>query len=344
MPPDPTQPPESVLLQAWKGLRNTVSAERLGPDELVTARNVDLDDAGQPHRRRGYTRVAEGNWHSLFRSGRGIYAVRDGDLVKVRPGYTTQILASGLGPGPLAWCEVGPTLYFSSAVDSGKISAADVVTDWGAVGGDGTWLSPVVNPTATLNPVRGKQLGKPPMATAMCWLNGRIWMASGATLWATELYLYDFVDKTRNYLMFESDITVVGAVTDGMYVGTRSGVWFLTGTLAEMRRVPVLTAGAVPGSLVPAPPDLVSPQREHSRSAVLFLTTAGLCVGHDGGALDNLTETRVLLPDAERAAALFRRQDGVNQYIAVADSGGTPTTGARIGDFVDAEIRRFTGA
>ena len=44
--------------------------------------------------------------------------------------------------------------------------------------------------------------------------------------------------------------------------------------------------------------------------------------------------------DAGSAAAFYRRQDGVNQYIAVTNSGGTPSANTRIGDYVDAELIR----
>ena len=75
----------------------------------------------------------------------------------------------------------------------------------------------------------------------------------------------------------------------------------------------------------------------------MFLAKTGLCAGFNGGQSFNLTQNTMVFPDASNAAALFRRQDGVNSYVAVADSGGTPSSNARIGDYVDAEIRRFQG-
>ena len=74
--------------------------------------------------------------------------------------------------------------------------------------------------------------------------------------------------------------------------------------------------------------------------SISFLTTTGFCVAQDGGQAYNLTEDKVVFPDAVRSAALYRRQDGINQYIAVTDSGGTPTASTRIGDYVDAELIR----
>ena len=342
----PAPPPESFVIQEFAGLKNTVTAERLGPKEQAVARNIDLDDVGQMHRRRGYTRVATGRFHSLFQSTARIYGVSNDALGIIRPNYTFVPLRTSIGSARLAYVEVAGDVYFSSALSSGVIRADQTVDNWGAVTSAGTWLSPVVNPTTTLSPVGGRLLGRPPLATALAYLNGRIYLADGATVWATELFLYDYVDKTKTFLQFESDVTLVGSVSDGLYVGTTTGVWFLSGPFNEMKRVNIMSSAALPGSLVYLPAELVDTQmlklpQTNSKNAVLFLTTAGLCVGFDSGVTFNISQNNVVFPDATSAAAMWRRQDGVNQYIGVTDSGGSPTSSARMGDYMDAEIRRF---
>ncbi len=342
----PQQEQDSIALQKFTGLRNTVSPERLGPDELETARNVDLDDAGQLHRRRGFRRVATGNFHSLFESQSGVvYGVKNNALGIVNPDWTFYALRYGLGPNRLAYTQVGPTIYYSSGADSGQIDVVTgIVNDWGARTSAGIWDSPVTIPTDTLPEIRGRLLGKPPLATSLAYFNGRIYLGSGPVVWATSLYLYDYVDKTKNYLYFEADITFIGAVTDGIYVGTTAGVWFLSGAFNEMRRVPITSYAGIPGSLVSIPAELANPRElvslDNSKNAVIFLTSHGLMAGFDSGYTFNLTQTRVWFPDAMSAAPMFRQQDGINQYVAVANSGGTPSSNARIGDYVDAEIRR----
>lgn len=349
--PQESELPESIILQKFSGLRNTVTPERLAPDELARAVNVDIDDAGQIRRRRGYTRVSSGRWHSLFRSDSGaVYGVKDGSLGIVRPNYTFTSLQSGFTDEPLSYVQVGADIYFSALTNSGRITASNTVVPWGAVVDAGTWLSPVVNPTETLPPIAGRQLGKPPMATSLAYFNGRIYLANDRALWATELYLYNYTDKTKNYKYFEAPITALGAVADGIYVGTEIALWFLSGPFDAMKRVLVLDAGVLPGSMVAVPSELIHPQGQVNPAAplpagtvVAFMTTAGLVAGLDSGQIFNLTQTRVLFPEAISMAAFFRRQDGINQYIGVADSGGTPTTAARIGDYVDAVIVRSLG-
>jgi hypothetical protein len=245
---------------------------------------------------------------------------------------------------------VGDVVFFSSRTASGKYDVSTrQVHSWGQIGGEGTWLSPVVNPTSTLGQVNGKLLGKPPMATSLTYYNGRIYMAQGSTLWATELFLYDYLDKTRTFLQFEADITMLETVTDGVYVGTTEAVYFLKGDTFPLERLTLMSYGAVARSAVNVPAELIKPQIDQNpqspiRNAIVFLTDTGVVAGFDSGVIYNLTQAEVLLPDAQRAATMFRRQDGINQFVAVLDSGGTPSSTARIGDYADATIVRFNGA
>ena len=345
-PPPQDAPQESILFQKFSGLKNTVSAERLKPEELATAVNVDLDDAGQIRRRRGFDLKLSANCHSLFGAAAYTYVVKDGVLGILNLDFSFRSLGVTVGPEHLAYVQVGPDVYFSSSVISGHILPDSVsVVGWGASTSAGVWISPVVNPSDTIAPIAGKLLGKPPLATALAYLNGRIYLASGRAVWATELYMYDYVDKNKNYQYYESDVTMIGAVTDGLYVGTQTDVWFVGGTFSEMKRVPIVQAGALPGSLVSVPAELVIiKQQTSSKNAVLFMTTTGLYAGMDSGQCFNLTQDKVLFPAAIDTATMFRQQDGLNQYISVMNSAGTPASTANIGDYAEAEIRRFQGA
>ena len=325
-PQAPQIPPDSVVFANWEGLKNTVTRERLKPTELERAVNIDIDDAGQIHRRRGYTKVANGSYHSLFTNNAGrMYVVKDGALGILYPNYTFESLLPNIGPDPLDYVQVGGDIYFSSMTASGVIDISNNVSQWGQQVSPGQWLSPVVRPTETLPPTKGKFIAAPPMATSLTYWNGRIYLANGNTVWATELYLYNYVDQTKNFLQFESEVTMLATVTDGLYVGTADHVWFLSGPFNEMKRIPIMSYGVMPRSSVEVPAELIKPQINQDpqspiRNAVLFLTKTGLCAGFDGGIIYNLTQAEVLFPDAISAAPMFRRQDGVNSYVVTTRS------------------------
>lgn len=343
------------VLSNWEGLKNTLQPERLSDKDLVRARNIVLDDSGQPSRRRGYTLKIAGNVHSLWTSHQGVVlGVVNSELSIINPDYSHQPLAFvGTDPAsgelPLAYSQVGDQVYYVSPVDRGVVNVPE--RSWGPWG-DPTdlWLSPVVNPTETLPPVAGRLLKQPPNATCMTYYNGRLYLGQGPTMWATVLYLYNFVDATAGYKLFEADITMIGTVTDGIYVGTKEGLWFLTGeTYDTMKRIRVMDSGVIPGSMVEIPGELGNPAQVPLQAStpaevsIMFMTTRGVCIGEASGKTTNMTENKYLFPQAVGAAALYRRQDGVNQYIAKLDSGGSPLQTAAIGDYLDVTIIRGSG-
>lgn len=337
------EPPESIVLAAFAGIRNTVSEERLSTADLSAAVNVDIDDAGQLRRRRGFESRSNANYHSLREIAGRHFVVKDGILGTINPALTHTPLVA-VGPDPLCYTRVGDVVFFSSRSASGKV-VGDVVQPWGVTGGDGQWISPVQTPTETLGLVAGKMLTAPPLATEIDYYKGRIYLAAGRWLWGTELYLYDLVDRTRNFVPFQDDITMLRAVEDGLYVGTTAQLLFLSGVMSDgLKMTVVVDSPVIAGSAVDVPLSKVHPQARQGPvpegDAPVFLTAAGICLGLDGGQVYNLTDGRVVFPPAQRAAALYREDQGANAYVAVADSGGSPNANARIGDYVDAQIIR----
>jgi hypothetical protein len=354
MPIPPPLEDASLVFSKWNGLKNTVNPERLAPEDLAVGINIDLDDVGQPHRRRGYQQVATGDFHSLFNAeDETVYGVKNNALGIINKDYSFTSLRTGLnsdptaGMSPLSYAQVGTNIYFSSAQDNGIIDTVGVkVLPWGQ--GQDIFLSPVLNPTANLPAIRGKLVGPPPLARFITYYNGRIFLAQGNTVWVTELYSYSLVDRTRGYYMFEAEVTMLGTVGDGVYVGTKEGLWFLTGTHKEgMPRKRVIDTGVIPGTMVYIPAELGNPPQvgldvdSEMQVSIAFMTSNGFCVAEDGGAAYNLTESKFFFPFAARGASMFRRQDGMNTFVTVLDSEGGPVNNARIGDYVEAEIIRF---
>ena len=357
--PQAPDPSEGVVLGRFTGLKNTVDFHELTPEELSRAVNVDIDDSGHLVSRRGYTQKVPGVFHSLYNTIEGVVlGVKDGTLVIINPNFTFTNLRAGIGISPatgdlgLAYEQIKRTVYFTSRTDSGKIDLdALTCSPWGDP--QDIWLSPVVNPTPTLAPIAGRLLGAPPLATTLAYFNGRLYLGQGPTLWFTELYLYDLVDRTKTFVQFEGDIVMIGVVADGFYVGTTEGVWFLTPSQAYrpeqayglLKRVRVMDSPVIPGSAVAIPGELGNPKQESENQEPMqvslgFMTTRGFCVGDEGGRCTNMTEATVFFPVAVFAAAMFRRQDGMNHYVVCLTSDGAPVNGARIGKYVDPAIIR----
>ena len=342
MAQDETQAPSTLMLQSFSGLKNTVSKHRLSPSELEKAVNIDLDDIGHVRRRRGFSLKLAGDFHSVENVGSLILGVKDDLLGIINADYTFTSLGADVGSTRVAYQDINDTVYWANSRLSGKI-VANVNSAWGQQVSESEWLSPVVVPTTYLQPIAGKLIGPPPLASYMTYLNGRIYLANDRVIWATELYLYDYVDKTKNFIQYEKPITGLGATPEGMYVGTTDAVWWMSGPFAQMARKKVVSSGMIPGSMRKVRASLIDPKLRQSNAegdGLIFMTDAGVYVAFDNGTCYNLTHDQYDFPKGVSVAPLLREQDGMAQYLAVLDSGGTPANNSRIGDYVDAEIVR----
>jgi hypothetical protein len=340
----PEGPPESIIISQFNGVRNTVARERMGPSDLVSAVNVDIDDTGQVRRRRGYELKLAGNFHSVKAVGGRVLGVKDGQVGQIFPDFTFTGFGVWVGDARLSYAHVDQTTYFASSAFSGKLTGS-TIEPWGAVADDGEWISPVVTPTETLGEVFGYQITAPPLATDITEHNGRIYLLAGRYVWATELWMFDHVRPTRNFLQLADEGTMLESVGDSLLIGGENGLYRYTGTLSEgFRYSTVMDARVVPGSAAFMPAPEVHPNAREAAmpegDALVFMTSAGICAAFEDGAVFNLTQGRVEFPHAERAAVLYRQDSGGSSYIAVTDGAGGPAANARVGDYVDAEIIR----
>lgn len=342
MASQPEDLPESIFFAASAGLRNVVSEERLQVGELSIAKNIDIDEVGQVRRRRGQTQVDSASWHSVENVGAHLVGVRDGDLGFIGEDYSHAALAS-VGDNPLSYTLVDDTIYYASDTTHGKI-VSGAVTAWGESNAGGQWLSPVQTPTETLGAISGKNLTPPQHASLIEAYKGRIYMGAANVLWATELYLYDLVDRTRNFVPLEHPITMLRAMEDGLFVGTTHQLLFLAGTMqAGLRKTVVMNQGVVRGSDVRVPLTGFGPAQignaKPEGKGITFMADGGIYLGVDGGAVSEMT-SHVEFPAMSSAAALYRNDQGATSYLVSGNSRGTPTGDMRFGDYADAEIVR----
>lgn len=97
----------------FRGINNVLPDTSLSPSDFVTARNVDLDDAGLIYRRKGPRNVLAGPAHSIFSAG-SLCLVRRGDaLERVFPDMTTKVLMTGLTGARTVYQATPGRIYFA---------------------------------------------------------------------------------------------------------------------------------------------------------------------------------------------------------------------------------------
>lgn len=156
----------------------------------------------------------------------------------------------------------------------------------------------------------------PPPGQALAYSRGRLYIAQGQFLFATNALGYEYVDM-RDYLAPDGGtIRFLAGVEHGLYIGTDHGVYFAAGDrLEEMERRVVATAPAIANSVVTADAMLVTGNRDAAgKQAVLFATEDGICIGTEEGAVSNLTRERYRLGALPASAAVFRASP-IAQYL-----------------------------
>ncbi|MHB0965277.1 MAG: hypothetical protein ACYC36_02375 [Bellilinea sp.] len=115
----------------FTGLRNDRPIERFEHSDLAEATNVDIDNSGGIHRRPGYTKVATGNFHSLWSDGSQGLVVANGMLNALSSTYSLAPLKTLADPtAPMSYSKINGLVYFSNGTDTGILDDG-AVRSWG---------------------------------------------------------------------------------------------------------------------------------------------------------------------------------------------------------------------
>lgn len=123
----------TTTLQSFKGINNVLQPRNTTPDYLKKAVNIDIDKLGNLVKRKGYQQVATGVFHSLWSNETRdrVYAVRDGDLVKVMPDYSFLLIRASVGSKELSYTQVDNRVYYCSSDYTGCINQDEEWEPWG---------------------------------------------------------------------------------------------------------------------------------------------------------------------------------------------------------------------
>lgn len=166
-------------------------------------------------------------------------------------------------------------------------------------------------------PCNSQWLDAPPPGQCLAAHRGRIYIASGAFLYATTALGYSLCDL-RDYLALDNTrIAFLVSVEHGLFIGTEKAVYFLAGDrLEELSLKVVVDAPAVARSAVNADGALVTGDASLSGQVVaLFATDIGVYLGSGDGSVSNMTTGRYRFDATPTGAAIFRSGDTLKQYL-----------------------------
>lgn len=178
---------------------------------------------------------------------------------------------------------------------------------------DTSFLYALLGPATLV--LRTQHLRPPPAGDFVDLFNGRTLVAKGNTLWHSEPWSLELFDLRKNF-SFRSPIVALAALEDGVWVMTDDVVVWLNGRdPAQWTYSEKLQYGGLRGAATRCAQDEVTDNGGDTRVALLG-TKQGMCIGFNGGTINNLSHDRFIYPEQERGAVLFRNdQQGLVQMV-----------------------------
>jgi len=289
--PDPI-----TIFRGSSGLNVKIDPARLtfdpgtGIDDLAVAVNVDHDRTGRVGRRKGFAATAITTaCHSLWCDGGEALYVAGSTLCRLSPSYTSQTLASVTSGARMSYFQLDTRAFWMNGYEKGYIEA----------GVNNAWVK-----GAYVGPDTTRQLSDPPVGHLIAYEHGRAWVAQGAVVWYSPAYTLNAFDLARDFLPFESRLTMLGPVKGGVFFSTDQSIYFGAG--ADPRAMELLQVANYPAIEGTMAKFDMKKFGDGSQGGVglIWTSTEGVCIGTPGGEFINLTSKNLVYPKALRGAGI----------------------------------------
>lgn len=174
----------------------------------------------------------------------------------------------------------------------------------------GTAAYTILSTASTAREARNRFMTAPPAGNLISSRNGRIYIAKDNELHWTEPLGYGLYDPMRNYALLDSDIRVMGCVTEGTWIVTENITYFLAGDNPNEATLDPQADYSAPMQQVVHIPNT---------NDIAWLSHRGWVIGTTNGQLKNISDERVQTNlTAVYAPTMYREQDGIRQLVGLA--------------------------
>jgi hypothetical protein len=164
----------------------------------------------------------------------------------------------------------------------------------------------------------GHGLGQPPVGRLLAAWASRMLIADGSVLWATRPFQPELCDLTQDFVQIPDPITLVYGNSDGVFVGTDRGMYFLAGTaFGELKAQSIAAGNVVLGSGVEVDLNYLNEKARPNgtQQGALCLLDGAVHLIYGNGQIVGLTSNRYR-STATEVHATVRLRDGSMQYLA----------------------------
>jgi hypothetical protein len=285
----------SIPIEKFLGVDNLNPEFNVPVNQLLQGINVDVDNLNRAKRRQGYISRVAGNFHSAWNDHLRVYTfcVQGLEIKRIKSDFTLETIVSGLSSSDaMSFIEIArDMIVYSNGIDIGQI----------VNGRSQSFTSPLQSYQS--QPIPSKLLS---------WLNARLYMAVADVLWFTDAYTFN-VDKRFGFFQFSSDITLLAAVRDGLYVSDREKTYFVKNDPPS--KIEVFDYPAIQDTFQFTHTDLLGLEGIPKGLVIIWISAEGVNVGGNGGVAINVTREHYNVVDAVRGKGIIREENGTHRYV-----------------------------
>ena len=282
----------------FRTLNNKTDPAYLGDDEMSVAENVDLDNQGGFRRRKGRTSVATlTDPHSFWAAPDSSVALygHSSTLKRFWADESSTSLLTLSNDSTLSFQKVNNLVVFSNGTDIGY----------------------VLDGVASLLTTPSEQFK---VATAagkfIALYNGRLFVLNDDGLYYTDPYTIDQMDERNSLIPLLGTPTMLLALDSGLWAGKGDKAIWLGGGNPEEFIYKDHEGQVIAGTGVAH----VTPERFGLNvlgKFALWVSSLGVCLGTDSGAMQVLTEDSLAVGSALSGAGIIRKENGLAHYVSV---------------------------
>ena len=279
-----------IQIGPWPaGMNNRLPSHSIPEGAVRNAVNVDIDNAGNLRRRKGYTKVYSGlNVRYPFVCDAGTFFIQTNNLMQLHADNTASLVDAGW-LGSVCYEYFNGTVYMSDGTRTAKLTNG-VVTDYADM----------------------------PPCSILSKAKGRLYGVSGSVVWYTDPFT-ETVDQKRNFLQFTKDVTVFAPVSGGIWI-VADKTYFYAGQGPEnFMPVVKLEYGALPGTAFNLP----------NGDGVAWYSARGVVYASDSGEIKNVQEKNVAPDTGTSGASVLIEEDGVKKLVVSVENPSLSPIAAR---------------
>lgn len=286
---------------AFITMNNKVDPSRLSVDkgECSAIINMFTDARGRAYTRPGYSSVDSGNYIGSWSNGKFAYVIKDSALYYFNGTELTFVTL--VTPNiDYDFCEINDIVVFSNGDDYKILEGTNELSI----------DLPLQMPEFKVKPHAG---------TSLEFYNGRLYIASGNTLYCTDPFTVEWMDERFNVVdIYDDPITMVKSVDSGIFVSTTRQLIYLGGVdpfINEgFNRSSLLSYGIIKGTAIKTFGDAF-PVAGIDGEIIVAATSKGIVILANGGKYNNISFDKISYGYGDRGSGLYYENNGSNFYI-----------------------------